>query len=72
MQSIAKVMSAVSGGAAALHQAVLPSTVVATSFSRSYHKNVVDHYENPRNVGSFAKSDANVGTGEALSYSKHD
>ena len=24
---------------------------------------VVDHYENPRNVGSFDKSDANVGTG---------
>lgn len=24
---------------------------------------VVDHYENPRNVGSFDKSDPNVGTG---------
>ena len=22
---------------------------------RSYHKNVVDHYDNPRNVGSFRK-----------------
>ena len=30
---------------------------------RAYHKNVVDHYENPRNVGSFDKNDANVGTG---------
>lgn len=30
---------------------------------RSYHKNVVDHYERPRNVGSFEKSDPNVGTG---------
>mmetsp|Transcript_9744 Transcript_9744/g.23411 ORF Transcript_9744/g.23411 Transcript_9744/m.23411 type:complete len:130 (+) Transcript_9744:156-545(+) len=29
----------------------------------SYHKNVVDHYENPRNVGSFDKNDVNVGTG---------
>jgi Fe-S cluster assembly scaffold IscU len=28
-----------------------------------YHKNVVDHYEKPRNVGSFDKSDPNVGTG---------
>eukprot|EP00210_Caulerpa_lentillifera_P007265 g6951.t1 len=28
-----------------------------------YHKNVVDHYDNPRNVGSFDKSDPNVGTG---------
>ncbi|EFH48939.1 hypothetical protein ARALYDRAFT_911686 [Arabidopsis lyrata subsp. lyrata] len=31
--------------------------------SRSYHPNVVDHYDNPRNVGSFDKSDPNVGTG---------
>eukprot|EP00798_Chlamydomonas_sp_ICE-L_P018654 gene18654-25171_t len=31
--------------------------------ARSYHKNVVEHYENPRNVGSFSKNDPNVGTG---------
>jgi len=31
--------------------------------SSAYHKNVVDHYEQPRNVGSFDKSDPNVGTG---------
>ena len=24
---------------------------------------VIDHYENPRNVGSLDKNDANVGTG---------
>ncbi|XP_068594509.1 iron-sulfur cluster assembly enzyme ISCU [Brachionichthys hirsutus] len=29
----------------------------------SYHKKVVDHYENPRNVGSFDKNSKNVGTG---------
>ncbi|CAL8237932.1 unnamed protein product [Merluccius merluccius] len=29
----------------------------------SYHKKVVDHYENPRNVGSLDKNDQNVGTG---------
>ncbi|XP_026411076.1 iron-sulfur cluster assembly protein 1-like [Papaver somniferum] len=29
---------------------------------RSYHERVVDHYNNPRNVGSFDKSDPNVGT----------
>lgn len=29
----------------------------------AYHKNVIDHYENPRNVGSMDKDDANVGTG---------
>ncbi|CAH8682463.1 unnamed protein product [Schistosoma rodhaini] len=29
----------------------------------AYHKNVIDHYENPRNVGSFDKKDTSVGTG---------
>ncbi|XP_070760529.1 iron-sulfur cluster assembly enzyme ISCU [Enoplosus armatus] len=29
----------------------------------SYHKKVVDHYENPRNVGSLDKNNKNVGTG---------
>lgn len=29
----------------------------------SYSAQVIDHYENPRNVGSFDKSDTNVGTG---------
>ena len=29
----------------------------------SYSKQVLDHYENPRNVGTFNKDDPNVGTG---------
>ncbi|ANF17287.1 scaffolding protein [Buchnera aphidicola (Schlechtendalia chinensis)] len=29
----------------------------------TYSKKVIDHYENPRNVGSFSNSDINVGSG---------
>ncbi|XP_054629899.1 iron-sulfur cluster assembly enzyme ISCU [Dunckerocampus dactyliophorus] len=36
---------------------LLPTTLC------SYHKKVVDHYENPRNVGSLDKNAKNVGTG---------
>ncbi|OVA16985.1 NIF system FeS cluster assembly [Macleaya cordata] len=33
------------------------------SLVRLYHERVVDHYNNPRNVGSFDKNDPTVGTG---------
>ena len=29
----------------------------------AYHQRVIDHYENPRNVGSFDKKSMDVGTG---------
>tara|TARA_B110000046_G_scaffold179055_1_gene207721 strand:+ start:1893 stop:2282 length:390 start_codon:yes stop_codon:yes gene_type:complete len=28
-----------------------------------YHNKVIDHYENPRNVGSFNSNEKNIGTG---------
>jgi len=34
-----------------------------TACTAHYHKNVIDHYENPRNVGTMNKNDENVGTG---------
>ncbi|KAE9608515.1 hypothetical protein Lal_00020910 [Lupinus albus] len=39
------------------------SSSVARVLGRVYHERVVDHYNNPRNVGSFDKNDPTVGTG---------
>jgi len=30
---------------------------------RDYHSRIIDHYESPRNVGSFSKDSRNIGTG---------
>lgn len=40
----------------------VPKTLL-TPLCALYHEKVIDHYENPRNVGSFDKSKKNVGTG---------
>lgn len=45
-----------------LQPAYYPRSIIP-SIARSYHQKVIDHYENPRNVGSFPKSDSDVGTG---------
>lgn len=42
---------------------VATSSPFSTSQARGYHEKVIDHYENPRNVGSFLKSDKNIGIG---------
>ncbi|KAF2213363.1 hypothetical protein CERZMDRAFT_39409 [Cercospora zeae-maydis SCOH1-5] len=39
------------------------SPAIQQSARRSYHEKVLDHYNNPRNVGSMKKTDADVGTG---------
>ncbi|KAH9385453.1 iron-sulfur cluster assembly enzyme ISCU, mitochondrial [Nematocida major] len=36
---------------------------IVKEVGRGYHKNVLEHYANPRNVGTFAKTVAGVGTG---------
>ncbi len=41
---------------------VLSRTSTLTQ-TRSYHENIIDHYENPRNVGSLDKGSNSVGTG---------
>lgn len=33
------------------------------SFNQYYHTKLIDHYENPRNIGSLDSNDSNVGTG---------
>ncbi|KAK9117171.1 hypothetical protein Sjap_016118 [Stephania japonica] len=41
----------------------LPQARQVPALARLYHERVVDHYNNPRNVGSFDKNDPAVGTG---------
>lgn len=42
---------------------VSPLKTVKRGKIMAYSDKVVDHYENPRNVGSFDKNDPNVGSG---------
>ncbi|ODV86654.1 hypothetical protein CANARDRAFT_27079 [[Candida] arabinofermentans NRRL YB-2248] len=46
------------------HSSISPSIALTQqSFKRFYHPKVIDHYSNPRNVGTMDKSLSNVGTG---------
>ena len=40
-----------------------PTTATVMPQKRLYHDNIVEHYENPRNVGKLDASDESVGTG---------
>jgi len=40
-----------------------PLRILFVRTKRGYHRNVIDHYENPRNIGSLNNKDKNVGTG---------
>jgi len=44
------------------------TTAASSVIKRSYHENIVEHYENPRNVGSLDKNDRNVGTVSAWTF----
>lgn len=49
------------GSGSATRTAVLEGAVPCI-IRREYHDNIVEHYENPRNVGSLDKKDKFVGT----------
>jgi|TARA_B110000285_G_C14647146_1_gene390219 Fe-S cluster assembly scaffold IscU len=38
-------------------------TFISKTLKQLYHSNVIDHYENPRNVGSLDKKNTQVGNG---------
>ncbi|WVQ99020.1 hypothetical protein IAU59_006152 [Kwoniella sp. CBS 9459] len=52
-------------GARLISAASRPTLVAAARpiGKRMYHEKVIDHYENPRNVGNLPKGDNDVGTG---------
>eukprot|EP01116_Phalansterium_solitarium_P020114 TRINITY_DN5837_c0_g1_i5.p1 TRINITY_DN5837_c0_g1~~TRINITY_DN5837_c0_g1_i5.p1 ORF type:complete len:200 (+),score=19.49 TRINITY_DN5837_c0_g1_i5:75-602(+) len=45
------------------HVQLTPSRASPWRNVRLYHERVIDHYEKPRNVGTFGKGDEHVGTG---------
>ena len=50
----------------------IPQAASSLIARRGYHENIVEHYENPRNVGSLDKNDENVGTVRDLFCSGRD
>jgi hypothetical protein len=58
-------LSVVKVGRFGFHQA---TRAVAPICARTYHDNIIDHYENPRNVGSLDKNKKLVGTGRVTLF----
>lgn len=46
--------------------AAVRSVAMVAPVRRGYHDIIIDHYENPRNVGSLDKNKTNVGTGKSV------
>jgi len=42
---------------------ILSKKIPIINFRYFYHTNILDHYENPKNVGTLNKNNKNVGTG---------
>ena len=42
---------------------IISKTLLYRPYYRFYHQNIIEHYENPRNVGNLDKNDKNVGSG---------
>lgn len=60
---VARTLPSVIPGQSTSNTASSTTVAIASLGRRGYDKKVVDHYENPRNVGSLDKDDENVGTG---------
>mmetsp|Transcript_2076 Transcript_2076/g.5461 ORF Transcript_2076/g.5461 Transcript_2076/m.5461 type:complete len:166 (-) Transcript_2076:290-787(-) len=63
MQALTRAMIGAVAGVGGSPLTCSSSAALASAAARGYHKTVVDHYENPRNVGAFKKGDVDVGTG---------
>ena len=59
-----KTVSSVAKSLYSVRSVPMPVVVGAAGGCRSYHDIIIDHYENPRNVGSLDKNKINVGTGK--------
>lgn len=65
LMSVPRALSTISRPTLARAAAPLLRSAATQPQRRSYHEKVLDHYSNPRNVGSMDKSLSDVGTGKS-------